>query len=84
MCGTNWRPCSLPSGAVGRPNLMGSVTRVVDLMWRSLVRCISSAETQALAERRGLQRNERYGVLHWWLRHGLHNTVALHSFEGGS
>jgi hypothetical protein len=84
MCGMNWRQSSQSSSAVGRLNLTGSATQVVDPMWRSPVRCISSAETQALAERRGLQRSERYGVPHWWLRHGLHNTVASHSFEGGS
>jgi hypothetical protein len=84
MCGTNWRPSFQLSSAVGRLNLTGSATQVADLMWRSLAPCISSAETQALAERRGLQRSERYGVPHWWLRHGLHNTVASHSFEGGS
>ena len=84
MCGMNWRQSSQPSSAVGRLNLTGSATQVVDPMWRSLVRCISSAETQALAERRGLQRSERYGAPHWWLRHGPHNTVASHSFEGGS
>ena len=84
MCGMNWRQSSQPSSAVGRLNLTGSATQVVDPMWRSLVRCISSAETQALAERRGLQRSERYGVPHSWLRPGPHNTVASHSFEGGS
>ncbi len=84
MCGTNWRQSYQPSSAVGPLNLTGSATQVVDPMWRSLVRCISSAETQALAERRGLQRSERYGVPHSWLRPGPHNTVASHSFEGGS
>ena len=84
MCGTNWRQSYQPSSAVGPLNSTGSATQVVDPMWRSLVRCISSAETQALAERRGLQRSERYGAPHWWLRHGPHNTVASHSFEGGS
>ena len=84
MCGTNWRQSYQPSSAVGLLNSTGSATQVVDPMWRSLVRCISSAETQALAERRGLQRSERYGVLHSWLRPGPHNTVASHSFEGGS
>ena len=84
MCGTSWRQSSQPSSAVERLNSTGSATQVVDPMWRSLVRCISSAETQALAERRGLQRSERYGVPHWWLRHEPHSTVDSHSFEGGS
>lgn len=44
MCGTNWRPSSQSSSAAGRLNLTGSATRVVDPMWRSLVRCINSAE----------------------------------------
>lgn len=65
MCGTNWRPLSQPSSAAGRLNLTGSATRVVDPMWRSLVRCINSAETQVPREGRGLQRSERYGVPHW-------------------
>jgi hypothetical protein len=84
MCGTNWRQSYQPSSAVGLLNSTGSATQVVDPMWRSLARCISSAETLALAERRGLQRSERCDVPHWWLRHGPHNTVVSHSFEGGS
>jgi hypothetical protein len=84
MCGMNWRQSSQPSSAVGRLNLTGSATQVVEPMWQSLVRCISSVETHVPAERRGHQRSVRYAVPHWWLRHGLHNTVASHSFEGGS
>ena len=84
MCGTNWRPCSQPSSAVGRLSSTGSATQAVDPMWRSLAPCISSVETHALAERRGLQPNVRYGVPHWWLSHGLHSTVVSHSFEEGS
>jgi len=84
MFATNLRPSSQPSSAVERLNLTGFATQVVDLMWRSLVRCISSAETQAPAERRGLQPSEHYGEPPWWLRHALHSTVVSHSFEGGS
>ena len=84
MFATNLRPCSQPSGAVGRLSLMGYVTRVVDPMWRSLVPCISSAETHVLALRLEHQRSERSAVPHWWLRLALHSTVDSPSFEGGS